>query len=246
MWAGDDDRWDPSYVRRCVEALEANDRAVMASTGLRFIDEAGVVLDRDYSIYDNPDLSSDSVTERVGTLVRRGGWYQVYGVARRDALVQTGRSRDVYGWDVVLTMELALRGPILKLPEVLFWFRQYGARTEDDRARRQGGLPDQDRFLRAKYTHLQESLTAAIARSDLPWRVRSALTMDVLRAAYLEDTPLSAHARKELSTRMRLAVADWDIAGFVKFAVLRGTVRMERSAGRVRRRLRRFEARARR
>ena len=244
MWAGDDDCWDPSYVSRCVEALEANDQAVMASTGLRFIDEAGDIIDSDYAIYDNPDLSSDSVTERVGALVRRGGWYQVYGLARRDALERTG-PHDVYGWDVVLTMELALLGPILKLPEVSFWFRQYEARTEEDRVRRQGHV-DEGRVLHAKYTHLQESLTSAVAVSGLPLPQRSALTLDILRAAYLEDTPLSRHARRELATRVRFAVADKDVAGFVKFALLDGVVRTRRSAGRMRRRARRFEAHARR
>jgi hypothetical protein len=137
-------------------------------------------------------------------------------------------------------------GPILKVPEVLFWFRQYEARTEDDRARRQGRLGDEGRVLRAKYTYLQESLTAAVAASGLPLRQRSALAMDILRAAYLEDTPLSRHARKELSTRARFAVADKDVGGFAKYALLDGVVRMERSAGRLRRRARRFEARARR
>jgi hypothetical protein len=229
-----------------VDALEADHRAVMASTGLRFIDEAGDVLDRDYGIYDNPDLSSASVTERVGALVRRGGWYQVYGLARRDALERTGPLRDVYGWDVVLLTKLALLGPIVKVPEVLFWFRQYEARTEDDRVRRQGHVTDDARVLRAKYTHLQESLTAVVTTCGLPLAQRSALATDIMRAAYLEDTPLSRHARKELTTRMRLAVADRDVAGFVKFAVLAGTVGLERSAGRARRRARKLAAHARR
>ena len=240
MWAGDDDRWHPSYVRRCVEALEADDRAVMATTGLRFIDEAGEVIDTDYTIYDNPDLSSDSVTERAAALVRRGGWYQIYGVARREAIERTRGLRDVYGSDVVLTLELALQGPIPKVPEVLFWFRQYRGRTEADRASRQGHIANERRVLRAKYTHLQESLTETVDASELPWHVKSALTLDIVRAAYLEDTPFSRHARKELTTRLRLAVADGDVAHYAKFALLDGSVLAARSAQRARRRARRL------
>ena len=246
LWASDDDRLHPSYVRRCVEALEADDRAVMATTGLRFIDEAGDLIEADYAIYDNPDLSSNSVTARVAALVRRGGWYQIYGVARRDALERTRGLRDVYGSDVVLTLELALQGPIVKVPEILFWFRQYEARTEVDRAQRQGRIANEQRVLRAKYTHLQESLTEAVDASDLPWPVRSALTLDIVRAAYLEDTPFSRHARKELTTRTRLAVNDADVAHFAKFALLDGSVRAARSARRAGRRVKTLAMRGRR
>ena len=246
MWSGDDDRWHPSYVRRCVEALEDDERAVMATTGLRFIDEAGEVIEADYAIYDNPDMSSNSVTDRVAALVRRGGWYQVYGVARREALARTRGLRDVYGSDVVLTLELALQGPIVKVPDILFWFRQYQGRTEADRARRQGGIANEERVLRAKYTHLQESLTEAVEASDLPWHVKSALTLDIVRAAYLEDTPFSRHARKELTTRMRIAVADADVGHYAKFALLDGSVLAARSAKRAGRRARRLAMRGRR
>ena len=240
MWAGDDDRWHPSYIRRCVEALEANDRAVMATTGLRFIDEAGEVIDTDYAIYDNPDLSSDSVADREAALVRRGGWYQTYGLARRDAIERTRRLQDIYGADVVLTMELALQGPIVKVPETLYWFRQYKSRTEEHRAQRQGNIADERRVLRAKYTHLQESLSGAVAASDLPSRAKSALTLDILRAAYLEDTPLGRHARKEVTTRLRFAVADMDVAGFTKFGLIAGSIRVRGAARRARKSVRRL------
>ena len=117
MWAADDDRWDPTYVRRCVEALASDPAAVMASTGLRFIDPDGTVIERDYRLYDNPDLSSRSVVERVRILLRRGGYYQVYGLAWRDALERTHLFQDVIGPDVVLTLELAMLGPILRIPK---------------------------------------------------------------------------------------------------------------------------------
>jgi glycosyl transferase family 2 len=240
MWAADDDRWHPSYVRRCVEALQANQRAVMATTGLRFIDETGELLDADYSIYDNPDLSADSVPARAAALLRRGGWYQIYGLSRRHSIERSRRLRDVYGSDVVLMMELALQGPIVKVPDVLFWFRQYQARTEDSRVMRQGNLTNEQRLLGAKYTYLQESLTETVKASSLPWRIKSFVILDIIRAAYLEDTPLSRHARKELTNRTRFAAADRDARGLVKFGLLRGVLRARRSARRARQRARRL------
>jgi glycosyltransferase involved in cell wall biosynthesis len=239
MWAADDDRWHPSYVRRCVEALRANDRAVMATTSLRFIDEADELIDADYSIFDNPDLSTNSVRERAAVLVRRGGWYQIYGLARRVAIDRSRRFRDVYGPDVALVMELALQGPIVTIPEVLFWYRQYQTRTEALRITRQGKLADQDRVLSAKYTYLQESLAETVNASQLPWQIKAQVKADIIRAAYIEDTPLSRHARKELATRMRFAVIDRDPAKLLKFALIRGILQARRSRRSVARRARR-------
>ena len=201
--------------------------------------------DEDYEIYDNPDLSSGSVAERAAALVRRGGWYQIYGLARREALEKTRGLRDVFGSDVVLMLELALQGPILRVPEVLFWFRQYEAKTEEMRAHRQGNIADVDQVLRAKYTFLQESLSDAVRASELPLGVKASVSLDILRAAYIEDTPLSRHARKELSTRRHIAVADSDYAGFAKYALLEGTVRARRSTKRLGRRAGRLAGRVR-
>jgi glycosyltransferase involved in cell wall biosynthesis len=246
MWAADDDRWHPTYVRRCVAALEADHSAVMATTGLRFIDEAGCTIDTDYSIYDNPDLSSGSVAARAGSLVRRGGWYQIYGLARREALARTRCLRDVYGADVVLTMEMALQGPILKVPEILFWFRQYATRTEVARIKRQGHITNEGRVLRARYTYLQESLTETVFAGPLPRRLKTTIAADIIRAAYFEDTPLSRHTRREFGDRTRFAVADTDIGAFVKFASLGGLATARRAGRRSRARLRRLATRHRR
>ena len=220
MWAADDDRWDPSFVRRCVSALEGDRSAVMVTTGLRFIDESGNVIEVDYGIYDNPDLSSRSVARRAAALVRRGGWYGSYGLARRDALGRTGLFQDVYGPDVVLVMELALQGPILKIPEILFWYRQFETRTEVARATRQGRISNETRVLQAKYTYLQESLSAVVRSAPLATSVKVKIEADILRAAYLETTPLSGHTKGEVATRARHAAADLDLRAFAKFAPL--------------------------
>jgi hypothetical protein len=230
MWAADDDRWHPSYISRCVAALESDDSAVMATTSLRFIDEAGGLLDVDYSISDNPDLSSRSIVRRARTLLRRGGWYQIYGISRREALAQTRLGQEIYGSDVVLILELALRGPILKIPEVLFWYRQYGSRTEEIRAQRQGMIPAESRVLGAKYTYLADALSGAIGIAALPRSLKAILSAEVWRAAYMEDTPLSRGARREINQRIRYALADRDLMSLVRFTALAALVGLERGA----------------
>jgi len=259
MWAADDDLWDAAYVRRCVEALEARPIAVMACTGIRFIDPSGAPRDIDLGRYDNPDLSSRSVVERVRRLLRRGGWYQVYGVARTAALQQTHLFQDVYGPDVVVVLELALLGPILKVPEPLFSYRQYPDRTERTRVDRQGGVGDAGTVAAVRMTRLQESLSEAVRRSALSAPLRIRLVAEILRAVFLDDTPIGGVARREIETRIRQARRDLDLSAYAKFSALkwvvaaraapaasrrlatrvrRGAGRIRRGAGRIRRRLR--------
>jgi glycosyltransferase involved in cell wall biosynthesis len=252
MWAADDDLWDPSYVRRCLAALAADPMAVMASTGLRFIDPAGQILDANYGRYDNPDLSSRSVVERVRILLRRGGFYQVYGVAKRDTLERTHLFQDVYGPDVVLTLEIAMLGPIVRIPEPLFFYRRHPDRTEETRTERQGGIPGVDDILPTRMTHLQELLSEAVQRSALPGPTKWRLRVEVLRAAYVDDTPMRSRTRREVAIRTRAARRDGEPNAFAKYGIawalewIRGwpvaapriMARAKRVAARVRGRLR--------
>jgi hypothetical protein len=219
MWAADDDLWDPTYVRRCLAALEADPDAVMASTSLRFIDPAGKILDSNYARYDNPDLSSRSVVERVKILLRRGGFYQVYGLARREALERTPLFQDIYGPDVVLTLELAMLGPILRIPEPLFFYRRFPGRTEAVRAERQGGIPGVDDLLSTRMTHLQELLSEAVHASTLPARQKVRLRAEILRAAYVEDTPMRSRTQHEVASRAARALHERDPRGLLKYGV---------------------------
>ena len=134
------------------------------------------------------------------------------------------------------------QGPILKIPEVLFWYRQPPARTHLEQAERQGHIPNASRVLDARHTYLQESLTEAVNASALPRRSKTVIAADILRAAYLEDTYLASQTRGELKTRTRFAVADNDLGAFVKFASLGGYFKARRLGGRSRRRIRRVVA----
>ena len=219
MWAADDDRWDPAYVRRCVEALGADSGAVMASTGLRFIDPDGHVIERDYRLYDNPDLSSRSVVERVRILLRRGGFYQVYGLARRAALARTHMIQDIHGSDVVLTLELAMLGPIRRVPEPLFYFRRYPDRDEKARVERQAGIANAADALSTPMTHLQELLSDAVRHSALPGPTKVRLRAEIFRAAYIDETPMRSRTRHEVRPRLRAAWRRRDPMRVVKYAV---------------------------
>jgi glycosyltransferase involved in cell wall biosynthesis len=236
MWAADDDLWDPRFLRTCVDALEAKPDAVLAATSIRFIDETGEAIDLDYGIYDNPDLSSRSVANRVRKYLRRGGWYLTYGLIRADALRQTSLFQNVYGPDVVLVLELALLGPFVKVPEVLYWYRQFGTRTEADRAARQG-LPSGIGKQLFPGSLLAENLAAAIRRARLPWLTRQALLAELFRTAYVEDPIWRGRVRPELPGRLRQGVRERSFPQVAKFATLEGLARSRELAVAIKNRL---------
>jgi len=132
MWAADDDSWDENYIAKCVAALDKAPQAILCYSDLRFINQDGNIINIDYSGYDNPDLSSLGLEEIVKTIMGRNGWYMIYGIYRRDALKNIS-IKGSYGADVLMTLELCLKGKFVKVPEVLFFYRQIEKKTEKDR-----------------------------------------------------------------------------------------------------------------
>jgi glycosyltransferase involved in cell wall biosynthesis len=220
MWAADDDRWEPGYVSACLTALLSHPNAVAACSRVRFIDEEGEPIDLDYHLYDNPDLKTASPLLRSRAILRQGGWYQVYGLARRGSLAQTRLFTDTYGSDVVLILELALLGPIVRVPYVLHWYRQLQDRNEGTRATRQGGRASLPNVITCPATHLEQSLSEAVWRSALPLPLRVGIQIEILRQAYILNGPMHERIRGELAVRFREA---WQVANLreaTRFGVL--------------------------
>lgn len=234
MWAADDDRWAPNYVSACLDALQSMPEAVLACSRVRFIDDAGNDLDWDRALYDNPDLSSRSITRRIRTLLSRSAWYQVYGLIRRESLAQTRLHTSGYGADVVLLLELALLGPFARVPEELFEYRIFDDRREPDRGARHEAINNRATVLAAPYTHLQEAFSKAIAGSALGpvGKVRAWLAM--FSTTYLIRTPLRAWIAAEADIRMRGAIRDRAPFHLVKYGALRTALAVRRRLRRTR------------
>lgn len=234
MWAADDDRWAPSYVRACLDALQSMPDAVLACSHVRFIDGAGSEVDMDRALYDNPDLSSRSITRRIRTLLSRGAWYQVYGLMRRESLAHTRLHTNAYGADVVLLLELALRGPFARVPDELFEYRLFEDRREPDRGAHHAAIDNRATVLAAPYTHLQEAFSEAIARSALGpvGKVRAWLAM--FSTAYLVPTPLRGWIAAEADIRMRGAIRDRAPFHLVKYGALGAALAVRRGLRRTR------------
>lgn len=181
MWAAHDDLWEPGYLRNCVAALESDPSLLLCCSSLRFIDEEGRTIEVDYDKYDNPDLSSTDVRERVRTLLSRWGWYIIYGLIRADALRKVVIGRSAHGGDVLLTTELCLMGPFGKVPEVLFRYRQFAGRTEEDRVK------SVDPAAKPDYAGFVRGLIHVVLSSDLGPATKSLLVWDILSVVLSSD-----------------------------------------------------------
>jgi glycosyl transferase family 2 len=132
MWAAFDDLRDPRYVSACVAALEARPEAVMCATDVRFIDESGqidVVASAEWRYHPTGRTARD----RVRKLTEGTTSIDIYGLARQATLSQT-RRLPTWGFDVIVLLELCLRGPVLLVPETLFSYRRFQEKTQQDLA----------------------------------------------------------------------------------------------------------------
>jgi glycosyltransferase involved in cell wall biosynthesis len=139
--AAHDDLLAPTYLERCVAVLESDRGIALAYPQMSRIDENGNVLDtfRESLALDDPDPVAR--WRRFHELIDEGSMCDpVFGLFRADVLLATPVLRSVIGADMLLLADIALRGRIAEVPEVLFFERWYPGtsvnanKTLDDRA----------------------------------------------------------------------------------------------------------------
>lgn len=121
-WASGNDYCAPTYVERCVAALDADPEAVLCYGRTALIDDQ----DNDLGVYAGDlDLIEPSAAERYMRV--RGKWdlnNAQQGVIRASVLRRTGLDRTYPTGDMILSAELALYGRFLLLPDVMLFRRQ--------------------------------------------------------------------------------------------------------------------------
>ncbi len=121
-WGSDHDLWDPLWLERMVAALESHPEAVLAYPITQRIEADGTPY-KQTGEFDTISLAGRA--ERVRAVQRRApAGSLVYGLAVAEALERAGGFRRVPEPDRLVLMELALRGPFVQVPEVL-WQRRY-------------------------------------------------------------------------------------------------------------------------
>ena len=125
-WASANDFCDPRMLEKCVGVLRSNADAVLCHGRTCIVDED---TDERTPFADDVSATDARPSERfkavAGSLKLNN---PICGVMRLDVLRRTPLIPLYRDGDLVLTVELALRGRIVLLPEILL-YRRFGART---------------------------------------------------------------------------------------------------------------------
>lgn len=122
-WAAHDDVLLPGFLQACVDCLDARPDVVLCHTLSDAIDAQG----RRIGHYRDEVGAEDAATwRRMATMMRAPHYcIPVFGVMRRAVLLQTAMHGDWVGADRNLLAELALRGKIHLVDQVLFLRRHH-------------------------------------------------------------------------------------------------------------------------
>lgn len=176
MWAAHDDERRPAYVRRCVEALSRDPGAVLCCTGVQPVDELGNPLDRSAWPY-GIRPTADTVIGRVRQVARASFWYDFYGLMRADVLRRTRGPQPVWGFDVVLLLEMCMRGRVAFVPEPLFAYRAVRSKAQRDLA---ATLAPETGQIPVSWSDMAAAMIGGIWRTSESRRLRLAATFWIL------------------------------------------------------------------
>jgi glycosyltransferase involved in cell wall biosynthesis len=180
LWQAYDDRRRPECVARCVATLEARPDAVLCCTDVALIDEDGrPVDDPTWPRGIHPD--GPTPLDRALAVARAGFWYDFYGVARTRVLRTTGLARQVWGFDVVVLLEMCLRGAVTAVREPLFEYRIFRRKTQDDLARTLAPDSGQAPAVAPSWTALVSALVQAVWDAPLARAERARIAAAVVR-----------------------------------------------------------------
>ena len=140
-WHAHDDLCAPELLETSVAALDADPDAVLAYARVGIIDDRGNLVPNDPAAWrpsGNPDGASDSIDHDprgldapqpyrrfYGALLQTIWCLEAYGLMRTSVLKTTGKLRGYCSSEKVFIAEMALRGKLIEVPEVLFYVRRH-------------------------------------------------------------------------------------------------------------------------
>jgi glycosyltransferase involved in cell wall biosynthesis len=129
-WAAHDDLCAPTFLERCLEAMERDPSVVLVYPKARIIDNEGAPLvEYTYQL----TTGAARASQRFGALVRANhrvhGAFEIYGLVRAAALRQIPPMGNYPRADSLVLARLSLLGRFHEVPEVLFFSRDHGTRS---------------------------------------------------------------------------------------------------------------------
>jgi hypothetical protein len=145
-----------------------------------------------------------TISERLLAIARANYWYDFYGLMRRRVLAGTRLPQPVWGFDVLLTLEMCLRGQVVALPEKLFSYRYFEQKTEAEMATTlapaivRGAVP-------VSWSNLALEMTRGILAAPLPLAERLKLAWLLVQEFCLNNEVVRRGIRGERAESARAA-----------------------------------------
>ncbi|HEV3217973.1 MAG TPA: glycosyltransferase [Vicinamibacterales bacterium] len=215
MWAAFDDIRDRRYVSACVAMLESRPEAVLCCTEVLFIDEKGERMDVPPWAYPSHPTGA-TARERVRHLAQVEVAVDFYGLARKAVLAQIRRPVASWGFDVIVLLELCLRGPVLLVPEPLFFYRHFHKKTQADLAIGLSGSAPQE-TVEVCWSCLTVELLRSIWLGPAGRFEKLILTGVFMLRFCVLNVPLAAGIRRDLTPTIKRA---WSRRAWRQLAVL--------------------------
>ena len=144
MWAADDDEWAPTFISTLARGLEGNPRLVLAMSETQYQLEDGTRLPffPEGTHWYNP-MATDAAS-RLRVLTKKYYGDLIYGLYRREALLtECGTICDQWQSpsEIPIFLQVAARGEIQVIPDILFYKTVAGFRAYLYAAREAGFWP---------------------------------------------------------------------------------------------------------
>ncbi len=171
-WFAHDDLIAPTFLERCVEALDDHPDAVIATTRILVIDDDGTIVGET----DPPPL----IRESLPHLRLRSFWGQpsvhqtMYGLIRRSTLAKTHLMGDWFAAERALFLELALHGGFERIDEPLAFHREHHGRSDYKENKGQWWAPERGAVPEMGYWKRLGHATAILDTAPLTRRERMA------------------------------------------------------------------------
>lgn len=123
MWAADDDKWAPTFVEKCLAALDVDKKAIAAMTNLEYFDDLGRIKKEDPKLFFpfKRDLY-ERLKEFIFLKILNGKGNLTYGIWRREKIADC-KFIDQSFLEYVFIFRCLVKGYFVLVNEVLFYKR---------------------------------------------------------------------------------------------------------------------------
>jgi hypothetical protein len=144
--------------------------------------------------------------DRVRALASANFWIDFYGLIRRETLATTRLAQPTWGFDVVLLLEVCLRGEVALVPEPLFSYRLFLDKTQGDLA---SGLAGSGAAAPAaiSWSNLALEMAQSIAMAPIGRREKARLTATLLWSFCLRNHTVRGYLRRDVARSARQALS---------------------------------------